>query len=375
MIGTARTDWVGVARELGPAFATRAADHDAGDTFVSDNYAELERYQVFSAGVPAELGGGGAPPSELCAMLRDLGRSCSSTALALSMHTHPLATMVWRYRQGQDAAPLLRRIAAEQLVLVSTGASDWLDSSGRAERVDGGYHVSARKVFGSGSPAGDLLMTSAPYEDPQAGPSVLHFPVPLGAEGVTVLDNWRTMGMRATGSNDVLLDRVFVPDDEVTLRRPRGRWHPFLNLSVIVATPLVMSVYLGVAEASRDLALQQLRCKRDDPDVWHLVGELENALIAGQLAVQGMVELCADYAFVPDVPTANAVLARKAIAARSLLAAGEKALEAVGGAGLFRGLGLERLLRDLHGAQFHPLPEKRQLRFTGRVALGLEPVG
>ena len=90
------------------------------------------------------------------------------------------------------------RIAAEQLVLVSTGASDWLDSGGRAERVAEGYRVTARKAFGSGSPAGDLLITSAPYDDPVAGPTVLHFPVPMAGPGVHVQDNWRTMAMRGS---------------------------------------------------------------------------------------------------------------------------------------------------------------------------------
>jgi alkylation response protein AidB-like acyl-CoA dehydrogenase len=47
----------------------------------------------------------------------------------------------------------------------------------------------------------------------------------------------------------------------------------------------------------------------------------------------------------------------------------------VGGAGFFRSFGLERLLRDVHGAAFHPLPEKRQWLFTGRSALGLDPIG
>src|SRR3546814_7626581 len=61
-------------------------------------------------------------------------------------------------------------------------------------------------------------------------------------------------------------------------------------------------------------------------------------------------------------------------AAKAVIAAAEKALEATGGAGMFRKLGLERLLRDAHGAQFHPLPEKRQQLFTGRLALGLDPV-
>jgi alkylation response protein AidB-like acyl-CoA dehydrogenase len=116
-------------------------------------------------------------------MLRTLGRACGSTALALAMHTHLVAAAVWRYRDGQPTRSLLEQIAADELVLISTTASDWLDSSGRLEKVDGGYLVTARKVFGSGSPAGDLLITSAPLEHPQQGARVLHFPVPLCAPG------------------------------------------------------------------------------------------------------------------------------------------------------------------------------------------------
>ena len=54
-----RTDWVAVARQLGPAFAARAAVHDATDAFVAENYRDLKQHHVFSAGVPAQLGGGG----------------------------------------------------------------------------------------------------------------------------------------------------------------------------------------------------------------------------------------------------------------------------------------------------------------------------
>jgi alkylation response protein AidB-like acyl-CoA dehydrogenase len=369
-----RIDWIAVARDLGPAFAARAAQHDADDSFVADNYAELKARKVFSAGVPAELGGGGATYSELCGMLRELARHCGSTALALAMHTHLLAATVWRWRQGQPVEPLLKRIAAEQLVLVSTGAGDWLESSGAAVRADGGFRVTARKPFGSGSPMGDIAVTSAVLDDPADGPTVLHFPIPLKSQGVTVLDNWRTMAMRGTGSNDLLFEDVFVPEGSVSLRRPRGRWHPFFNVVCAVALPLIMAVYLGVAEAARDLALQQVARKREDPDVWYLVGEMENALTTGQLAVQDMVQICADYEFAPEVPTANAILIRKTIAADALRGAVEKALETVGGGGLFRSMGLERLLRDIHGAQFHPLQEKRQQRYTGRVTLGLDPV-
>src|SRR5688500_8798704 len=121
----AKTDWTTVARDLSSAFASRAAAHAAEDPFVAENHSDLTATRAFSAGVPAELGGGGASHRELCAMLRELAHACASTALALSMHTHLLATTVWRLRQGQPVAPLLKRVAAEQLVLVSTGASDW----------------------------------------------------------------------------------------------------------------------------------------------------------------------------------------------------------------------------------------------------------
>jgi alkylation response protein AidB-like acyl-CoA dehydrogenase len=182
------------------------------------------------------------------------------------------------------------------------------------------------------------------------------------------------MAMRASGSNDIVLDGVFVPDSAISARRPKGAWTPVWNVVTAIAGPLVASAYLGVAEAARDLALQKVARKRDDPDVWYLVGEMENALVTGQMAVQAMIELCADYTFAPDVATTNSMLIRKTIAAQSLMVAVEKALEVVGGGGIFRTAGLERLVRDIHAAQFHPMQAKRQHRFTGRAALGLDPL-
>ncbi len=164
-------------------------------------------------------------------------------------------------------------------------------------------------------------------------------------------------------------------ENAVVLRRPKNKWHPFFAAVHIIAMPLVMSVYVGIAEAARDLAMQYVQRKRDDPDVWYLVGEMDNAIATAQMAVQVMIDLCADYRFEPDVATANAIFVRKTIAAQALIATVEKALEVVGGGGLFRSVGLERLLRDIYGVQFHPLQAKRQHRFTGRVALGLDPIG
>jgi alkylation response protein AidB-like acyl-CoA dehydrogenase len=365
--------WRAIARELGPGFAARAETHDAKDAFVTENYVELKAYLAFSAGVPRDLGGGGASHAEVCALIREVAHSCGSTALALSMHMHLVSAIVWRRLHGQPVDEILRRIGAEQLVLVSTGASDWLNSSGTAERVDGGFRVSGRKIFSSGSPAGDLLITTAVFDDPLDGATVLHFPLPMKGEGVTVRDNWRALGMRATGSNDVVFENVFVPESDISLRRSRGKWHPFYNVIATVAMPIVMSAYVGVAEAAREAAVQLLQRRRDDQDVWYLVGELDTALATGQMAVEAMIDFCNNYSLTPDVARANAVLIRKTIATHALIAAVEKAVEAVGGAGYLRTNMLERHLRDIHAAQFHPLQAKRQHRFSGRFAFGLDP--
>jgi alkylation response protein AidB-like acyl-CoA dehydrogenase len=368
-------DLVAIARQLGPVFAARVAAHDPNDSFPHENFEELKQHRLFAAGIPTELGGIGAPAAEQCAMLRELGRCCGATALSFSMHIHLVAGMVWLWRQGAPVGPVLERIAREQLVLCTTGARDWLDSSGSAERVDGGFRITAQKPFSSGSPGADLLLTSAIYQDPTDGPTVLHFTIPLRTPGLTILDNWRVMGMRASGSNDILFEGVFVPDTAISSRRPKGAWLPFFNVVGVVAVPPIMSVYLGIAEAARELTLEKVTKKRDDPDVWYLVGEMENALVTAQMAVRETIEIWGDYTFAPEKATINKTVIRKTIAAEALLKVVETAMETIGGASFFRSVGLERMVRDMHAAQFHPMQAKRQLRFTGRAALGLDPAG
>src|SRR5690242_9315035 len=287
----ARPDWLAVAQELVPVFGARAAAHDADDSFVADNYADLRRRRLFSAGVPAELGGGGASPAEMCEVLRTLAHGCSSTALAMAMHTHQVLIPAWRWRHdGGPAEGFLRRVASEELILATSGGSDWLAGTGRAEKVDGGYRVSARKIFASGSPAADLFSTMAVYDDPADGPTVLHFVIPFDTPGVRVHDNWRTLGMRATGSNDVTLDGVFVPDAAIGVRRPSGRWSHAWHIVAAVALPLIYSVYTGVAEAARDAAVREAARRRNDPATQDMVGAMDTELAAARLAWRSMVD-------------------------------------------------------------------------------------
>ena len=146
------SDWTATMRELGEDFATRAARHDEEDSFVAENYAALKSRGAFAAGVPGELGGGNASHAELCAMIRELAHHCSATALAFSMHTHLIATLSYIWRSGNKGPePLLRRVAAEKLVLVSTGGSDWLAGSGKLEKVDGGFRMTGRRSSAAAS--------------------------------------------------------------------------------------------------------------------------------------------------------------------------------------------------------------------------------
>ncbi len=365
--------WVTIAHDLGPDFASRAAQHDSEGSFVADNYEMMRQSKLFSAAVPAELGGGGASHSEICALLRELAHYDGSTALAFSMHSHLLARLVWSHQHNQTppTQTVLRRIATEEIILVTSGGSDWVDGSGVAVKEDGGYRVEGRKVFGSGSPFGDLYLTSAVYDDPKDGPTVLHFAMNLKGEGVAILDDWHTLGMRGSGSN--ILDGVYIPEAAISARRPRGKWHTSFDIISPLAFPLINSVYVGIAEAARDIALSQAARKKEDHVVQDLVGEMDTELLMAQSALQGMIDLAATD-FEPSIHNSNLVARYKTITVRGAIRTVEKAMEVAGGSSFFRNLGLERCFRDIQAARYHPFQERRQYAFSGRVALGLDPV-
>ena len=371
-----RTDFVAVARELAADFATRAAQHDADDSFVAENYAALKKAKLFSAPVPTELGGGGASYEDHCDIIRAIARGCGSTALAYSMHSHLLQALVWRHRHNATppAEPLLRRIAAEELVLVSSGGSDWVDGSGKLEKKNGGYVFNARKIFGSGGPSGDLLLTTGIYDDPEKGPTVLHFGVNLHQPGVTIQDNWRTLGMRGTGSNDIVIENVDVADAGVSVRRPKGTWAPFFDVVTPLIWPLVCAAYLGVAESARELAVAHVQKKRDDPIVQITVGEMDTELANAQAAYDDMVATAKGLDYTPSHGLSNISYKRKTIFSRSATRAVSCAMEAVGGGSFFRAAGIERAFRDIQGIRFPPWHERRSYLFSGRIALGLDPV-
>ena len=364
-------DWMAQADDLARYLAQRAAEHDATDAFVADNVALMKERGFFKAHVPTELGGYGVDYATICAVVRRLAAACGSTGLAYSMHTHLVALAAWRWRhENAPTDALLKRVAAEDLILISSGGSDWLRSMGSAVRTTGGFVVNARKIFSSGCPAGDLLMTSAVYEDPEAGPTVLHFPVSFKSQGVSILDTWRVMGMRGTGSNDVALRDVFVPDASIAGRRPQGKWHPLYHAISMLALPIIYSAYVGVADSARQLALVIARKKPIEDGLVHSVGEMETTFACAEMASADMIRIAENER--PGPSTTSRVMMRRTLVAKNAIGTVERAMEVVGGGSFYRNLGLERAFRDVQAARFHPLQEKPQLRYSGRVALGLD---
>lgn len=304
---------------------------------------------------------------ELADMLRTLAHGCGSAALACSVHTHqvPVAAWRWRHRKVQPVEKLLRRIADERIILLSSGGSEWIGGSGHAERAEGGWRVTAHKIFTSGFPVGDLVMTGAVVHEDR----VIHFAAPMAAPEVRVLDNRHTLGMRGTGSNDVLIQTLLIPDAAVSSKRRAGAWHKVFQIIATIAFPLVHAVYLGVAERAWDVAIAIAKRREPGEDTLTLAGRMDTALRAARLAHDWMLRTAErnepSAERVNDVMTGRTPVAEHAIRATGL------AMELAGGMSFHREHELERPFHDVQGARLHVLRLGPQARYAGAMALGL----
>ena len=359
--------WISTGRAIASNLAVNAERHDREGTFVQDGFELLHEHRMMSLLVPTELGGGDATHGEACAVIAELAKGCPATALSYSMHSHLVAAQVWRHHRGLPA-PVLQRVAADQLCLISTGASDWLDSNGSATRVDGGYIVNARKMPASACPAGDMLVTSFRWNEAPDGPQVVHCSIPFSNDGVSIIESWDTMGMRGTGSHTVVVEQVFVPDSAITLIRPADVWHPVWATVLGAAVPLIMAAYIGVAEAAVERAVELASRRSERPEVVAQVGRMHNRLTAARDAVASMIASSNNLCFENTADHADVTLRRKTNATEACIDAVQLALEIGGGQAYGPGI-IERMFRDVHGSLYHPLPTAKQEMFTGNHML------
>jgi alkylation response protein AidB-like acyl-CoA dehydrogenase len=362
--------WVRLTEKISKEFADRAKQYDESGTFVHQNYNVLRKHKFFSAMIPKELGGGGLPHSIMCECIKIIGGSCGSTALALSMHQHLIAASVWKYSQDGSNEVMLKNVSDHELILISTGARDWLSSNGELKKTKGGYHFSAKKHFASQSAIGDLIVTSGIYEDPDKDKLVLHFGVPTKSVGVSLLDDWHVMGMRSTGSQTIVFDNVFIPDSAITLARPQGEFHGVWNVVIPVAMPLIMSAYVGIAEGAIQEAIRIGKAyKRNQKHLKYIIGKAYNSYIMALSQWHRMVSIANDLNFTPDNQKTVDILSLKTNVSDACIETVNQSMDAIGGQSFYKTHSLERMFRDIQAGNFHPLPKWDQYEFTGEMIL------
>jgi alkylation response protein AidB-like acyl-CoA dehydrogenase len=370
IVNTTDTGWVKLIHKLGADFENRASEHDEKGTFVFENYADLKASKFFSAAIPKEHGGGGATHEEMCNIIRTMAQYCGSTALAFSMHQHLIAAAVWKFKHKNLGASMLQNVAKHQLVLISTGARDWLGSNGELKKIEGGYVFSGKKHFASQSVAGNIVVTSATYLNPANEWQVLHFAVPMNAEGIAIADDWDVIGMRGTGSQTILFEEVFVPDSAITLERPQNDFHPIWNVVLTVALPLIMSAYVGIAEKAMQIAIEKgKKYQRNSNHMPYIIGKMNNSLLSAQAQWRTMYGLTNNMDFAPDESITVDMLSYKTNVGEATKQVVADAMEAIGGQSFYRSNKLEKLFRDVQASPFHPLPKWDQYAFTGERLL------
>jgi acyl-CoA dehydrogenase len=371
--------FVGLAAELGQQFAPRAAEHDRENTFVAENFAALKASGYTRLPIPEELGGLGASLRQVCYAQEELARYCGATALAVNMHLYVTLTNVYRWRHGATSAEgLLRRIASEGLILMTSGGSDGIWPSATAVKEDGGFRVSGRKAFCSQAPIANVLTTMAAYDDPEEGRIVLAIGVPTNSEGVQIVETWDTLGMRGTSSHDLQLDDVFVAEAQVAARRPWGRWDPVYFNAVLHIGPTSSAVYHGIAAGARDAAVRSIlgRTSGDgapmayDPSVQHLVGLMDSKLRTSWWSLVGALDEVGDDPPLNEDVNATILTAKRYVVTEAVEIV-DLAMEAVGGASYYKRSALERAYRDVHAGKYHPLTPEKTVLYAGRNALGL----
>jgi alkylation response protein AidB-like acyl-CoA dehydrogenase len=375
---------VELAGGLADRFAERAAEHDRDASFPFENYEDMRAAGYLGLTVPTELGGLDASLYELVLAQERLAVGDGSTALAVNMHVSPMGQLasLWRTSGDEQLADVLRRAADGRLVYASMSAEPGdallLTSRTVARRVDRGYRVTGKKIFGTESAVCTEFSTRALYDDPERGPQVLFFRLPRDVDGMTVHDTWDTMGMRGTQSNDFTLEDVFVPEEAVFHAYPVDHFDATLLKTVWGwAMPTFGAVFLGVAAGAMEYARDQVeaRGRRESPQVQHLFAEMEVLLETARATLYRHCAEMQDGLLYSALPVqhglARAVLA-KIVATNNAVAIVERALDVVGGAAYYRRSPLERMYRDVRAGPMMPYNNLDADDLFGRTALGIQ---
>src|SRR3954447_1453347 len=205
----------------------RAAAYDRENRFFQEDFDELKEAGYLRLNIPTEFGGYGLSLLQTCHEQRRLAHRAPATALATNMHLYWMGIAADLYRMGDSSLTwMLEEGAAGEVFAAGHGevGNDLpaLLSTSKAERVDGGYRFTGHKMFGSLTPVWTRFGLHAMDVSDPTQPKVVHAFMPRDSSGYAVKQTWDVLGMRATRSDDTVLENVFIPDRYIARVLPPG---------------------------------------------------------------------------------------------------------------------------------------------------------
>ena len=363
----------------------RAATYDRENRFFTDDFKELQSAGFLKLAVPETFGGRGMSLAQVCREQRRLAYRAPATALATNMHLYWTGVAADLRKAGDSSLEwVLREAAAGEVFAAGHGeAGNDLPlflSTARAERADGGYRFWGHKIFGSLTPVWTRLGLHAMDSSDPTAPKIIHAFLPRDAKNYSIKETWDTLGMRATRSDDTLLDGAFVPDRYIARVLPAGTADPFVLAIFGWAEPTFANIYLGLAERARDIAAASVKKRTSlaltrsmayHPEVQRCFSEMQLALEAASAQVDRVAEEWsakvdhgAQWPMKLVAAKHNAVEAAKKVV--------DLAMAVSGGTGMFKSNELERLYRDVRCGGFHPANTLLVHEIVGKTVLGID---
>ena len=373
--------------EMLARFAARAPEYDRENRFFAEDFEELRAAGYLTLAVPEQLGGAGLSLAEVCKLQRRLAYYAPATAIATNMHLYWTGVAADMRRMGDTSLDWLLEEAGRGEVFAaghSESGNDFpvLWSTARAERADGGYRFYGRKNFGSLTPVWTRLGLHGMDSSDPANPRVVHAFMPRDTPGYHTEQTWDTLGMRATQSDDTVLEGAFVPDRYIAAVVPPD--FAGANLFVLCvfawAMPTFGAVYLGIADRARDLALANAQSKTSialggkpmaqNPMIQYAVAEMVLEIEAATAQLDRVAdEWSQGVNYGHDWPAK--LVGAKYRGVESAKRVVDLALEITGGSGIFKRNELERLYRDVRLGTIHPANSALVHEIVGKTALGI----
>ncbi len=374
--------------EMLERFQQRSAGYDRENRFFTEDFEELRDAGYLTLPVPRELGGRGYTLAQVAQEQRRLGYYAAPTALAVNMHLYWVGLVADLWRNGDRSLEWLLKEAANGAVFAAGHAESGNDipvllSTTRAERVEGGYCFYGHKMFGSLTPVWTMLgIHGLDTSDPSA-PKVVHAFMPRDSKGYSIKESWDVLGMRATRSDDTILDGVFVPDRYIARVVPAGAAGVDGFVLGVFAWALLGfgNIYYGLAQRARDLIVEHLPKKTSiglsRPMAYH--AEVQHAVAEIVLELEGigphLDRTAQEWSDGVDhgVGWVIKIVAAKYHAVESAWKVVDRAFELAGGAGIFKKGPFEQLFRDARLGRIHPANSFLTHELCAKLTLGINP--